>query len=160
MFYPCHEDGLTGEKHGSHFSSFSVYPGELIVFCLTAFLGVYSSFVFKQARDKPYHYISKKLQTKKHLILKSPLFSNSSISGIMHHTWKICISVCTYNMTPTLCWVLKMEILVVYFLREEMRSYFLLITFAAVWSNVLKISINENYGSWKQYIALIVTFMF
>lgn len=41
-----------------YLSSFSVYPGELIVFCLTAFLGGYSWFVFKLVRNKPYHYIS------------------------------------------------------------------------------------------------------
>jgi len=58
MLYPCHKNGLTGEKHGSYFSSFSVYPGELIVFQLAAFLGLYCWFVFKQARNKPFHYIS------------------------------------------------------------------------------------------------------
>lgn len=60
MLYPQHEGGLTGENHGLYFSSFSVYTREWIVFCLTAFLGVYSWFVFKLGRNKSFHYSSAK----------------------------------------------------------------------------------------------------
>lgn len=74
---------MTGEKHGSYFSSFLVYPGELIVFHLTAFLGVYSWFVFKQPRNKPFHYISADATDRK--IFDTEMFTILEVKHCRHH---------------------------------------------------------------------------
>lgn len=83
MLYPCHEGGLTGEKHRLYFSSFSVYPGELIVFHLTAFLGIYSWFVFKLTRNKPFHYISAEARDRK--TFDTEMSAISEFKHFRHH---------------------------------------------------------------------------
>lgn len=97
MLYPLHEAGLTGENHDLYFSSFSVYTREWIVFCLTAFLGVYSWFVFKLGRNKAFHYIlakatdEKKIQSWNVHNFRIPAFQASCI------TWKSCMPVCSHG---------------------------------------------------------------